>query len=38
MTDSIQEQYENSPLSGSNAQVVEGYYEAFLKDPGSVPD
>ena len=38
MTDFLQEQYRNSHLSGSNADYVEAFYEAWLDDPESVPE
>ncbi|WP_376690921.1 2-oxoglutarate dehydrogenase E1 component [Wenzhouxiangella sp. EGI_FJ10409] len=38
MTDFLQEQYRNSPLSGGNADYVEAFYEAWLDDPQSVPE
>ena len=34
---SLEERYATSPLSGGNAPFVEGYYEDYLVDPGSVP-
>ncbi len=37
MTTSIKEQYEQSPLFGANASVIEALYERYLDDPGSVP-
>ena len=38
MTDYLQEQYRNSPLSGGNADYVEAFYEAWLDEPHSVPE
>ncbi len=34
---SLEERYATSPLSGGNAPFVEGFYEQYLVDPGSVP-
>ena len=38
MSDSLKEQYASSPLFGGNANAVEGLYEQYLRDPGSVPE
>lgn len=37
MSNSIKEQLASTPLFGSNATAVEGFYEQYLDDPGSVP-
>ncbi len=37
MSKSLQEQYQSTPLFGSNATYVEAMYETFIKDPTSVP-
>jgi 2-oxoglutarate dehydrogenase E1 component len=37
MSKSLQERYRSTPLFGGNAPFVEGYYEQYLDDPGSVP-
>ena len=36
MTDSLREQYASTLLYGGNASFVEGLYESFVRDPGSV--
>ena len=38
MSKSLQEQYQSTPLFGSNAAYVEAMYETFLQDPDAVPD
>ena len=38
MSQSLKARYAWSPLFGSNAPYVEELYEAYLDDPGSVPD
>ncbi len=38
MTKSLKEQYESTPLFGSNASAIEALYEQYLDKPGSVPD
>ncbi len=38
MSKSLQEQYQSTPLFGSNAAYVEAMYESFLQDPAGVPD
>jgi 2-oxoglutarate dehydrogenase E1 component len=38
MTQSLQQRYATSPLFGGNATYVEDLYEAFLDEPGSVPE
>ncbi len=37
MTTLFERQYESTPLQGANATYVEGLYEAYLNEPGSVP-
>ncbi len=37
MTTLFEQQYESTPLQGANATWVEGLYEAYLNEPGSVP-
>ena len=37
MTTQFEQQYESTPLQGANAAWVEGLYEAYLSEPGSVP-
>ncbi|NNF51449.1 MAG: 2-oxoglutarate dehydrogenase E1 component [Gammaproteobacteria bacterium] len=37
MSDKLEQKYRSSPLYGGNASVVEGFYEQYLEDPGSVP-
>ena len=36
MSKTLQERYDSSPLFGGNAPYVEGLYEQYLADPGSV--
>jgi 2-oxoglutarate dehydrogenase E1 component len=38
MSNSIKEQLASTPLFGGNASAVEGLYEKYLEDPGSVPE
>ena len=38
MTETLEQKYRTSHLSGLNAAFVEELYEAWLDDPGSVPD
>ena len=38
MSNSLKEQYESSPLYGSNAAAVEALYEEFIADPDGVPE
>ena len=38
MSNSLKEQYESSPLYGSNAAAVEALYEEFIADPDAVPE
>ncbi len=38
MSNSLKEQYESSPLYGSNATAVEALYEQFIGNPDSVPE
>ena len=37
MTTLFEQQYQSTPLQGANATYVEGLYEAYLNEPGSVP-
>ncbi len=37
MSNSLKEQYAQTPLFGGNAGAVEALYEQYLTDPGSVP-
>jgi len=38
LSSSLDQLYQSSHLYGGNAPFVEGYYEAWLDDPASVPD
>lgn len=38
MSDFLEQQYRASPFSGGNADWVESLYEAWLDDPGAVPE
>ena len=38
MTKSLQEQYRATPLSGTNAALIEDLYELYLSDPDAVGD
>jgi 2-oxoglutarate dehydrogenase E1 component len=38
MSESLAQQYESTPLFGSNSALVEEYYDRFLADPASVPE
>ena len=37
MSESLQQRYQTTPFSGGNAAYIEGLYEQFLHNPGSVP-
>jgi 2-oxoglutarate dehydrogenase E1 component len=37
MTTQFKQQYDSTPLQGTNATYVEALYEAYLENPGSVP-
>ena len=38
MSDSLKEQYAQTPLFGANANAIEALYEQFLEKPDTVPD